>query len=360
MARIVCSPATGQSGIPTSGAAGSGAADKRLSEMELPTNGIAVPHRLLVQCEPDFLLFGKQMNAQTQNLPLAERRKPGSQLQAGGWPTFLLAVSLLLAVGYAASLQKLYKPGDEIGYNLGLAGGLMMLALLLYPLRKRAGFMKGLSILPKWFKWHMVLGILGPSLILFHAAFRIGSVNAGVALVCMLLVAGSGVFGRFFYTKIHHGLYGRQASLKEMQAAMAPSGEVKSLFGFAPEIQQSLERFQSAHAAGVPESGRFGVWNFMLAGWNARRLSGSLARDLRLAMYAKAREGKWNEPQMKRLDGLYNEYARLIQSYLVATRDVAQFHTYERFFSLWHVFHIPLVYMMVFSAIWHVIAVHMY
>ncbi len=273
---------------------------------------------------------------------------------------FLLAVSSLLATGFAASTQKLYKPGDEVGYNLGLVGGLMMLALLLYPLRKRAGFMKGLSILPKWFKWHMVLGILGPSLILFHATFRIGSVNAGVALVCMLLVAGSGVFGRFFYTKIHHGLYGRQASLKDLKAAMAPSGEVKSIFSFAPEIQQSLEHFQAIHAAGASKDGQIGVWNFVLAGFNARRLSGSLAKDLHHAMYAKAREGKWNAAQMKLLDKMYNEYRGLIRGYLMAARDVAQFHTYERFFSLWHIFHTPLVYMMVFSAIWHVIAVHMY
>ncbi|TXT23228.1 MAG: hypothetical protein FD134_2254 [Gallionellaceae bacterium] len=300
------------------------------------------------------------MNTLTQDLPLTERRKPGSQLQSGGWPMFLLTVGLLLFVGYAASMQKLYKPGDEVGYNLGLVGGAMMLALLLYPLRKRWSFMKGLSILPKWFKLHMVLGILGPTLIMFHAAFSIGSINAGVALVCMLLVAGSGVFGRFFYTKIHHGLYGRHASLKELQTAMVPPGEIQSLFSFAPDIQQSLEHFQTAYATRHPKGGEIGLQNFILAGWNARRLSVSLERQLHLAMYVKAREGKWDDAQMKRLDRMHGEYCRLLRAYLVAVRDVAQFHTYERLFSLWHVFHIPLVYMMVFSAIWHVIAVHMY
>ena len=33
---------------------------------------------------------------------------------------------------------------------------------------------------------------------------------------------------------------------------------------------------------------------------------------------------------------------------------------FERIFSLWHVVHIPLVYLLVGTAIWHVIAVHMY
>lgn len=41
-------------------------------------------------------------------------------------------------------------------------------------------------------------------------------------------------------------------------------------------------------------------------------------------------------------------------------RAAASFSAYERIFSLWHVMHIPLVYLMVLSAAWHVLAVHMY
>ena len=38
----------------------------------------------------------------------------------------------------------------------------------------------------------------------------------------------------------------------------------------------------------------------------------------------------------------------------------AQFGAFERIFSLWHVMHIPLVYLLVLSAAYHVLAVHMY
>ena len=50
----------------------------------------------------------------------------------------------------------------------------------------------------------------------------------------------------------------------------------------------------------------------------------------------------------------------MIRSYLDAVQDTAQFTTYEKLFSLWHVLHVPFVYMLVISAIVHVIAVHMY
>ena len=83
-------------------------------------------------------------------------------------------------------------------------------------------------------------------------------------------------------------------------------------------------------------------------------------RELEDAMYADANAKQWNEAQMKRLDELFFQNERFIRNYLLTVRDLAQFSTYEKLFSLWHIFHVPLVYMLVFSAIWHVIAVHKY
>ena len=77
-------------------------------------------------------------------------------------------------------------------------------------------------------------------------------------------------------------------------------------------------------------------------------------------MYAQAHEKKWDVGQIKQVDKLYEEYAANIRTYIKSLRDATQFHTYEKLFSLWHIFHIPLVYMLVFSGIYHVIAVHMY
>ena len=301
------------------------------------------------------------MDSQTQTIPLVERRKAEhvSRPKDYGWMAFLIVITVLMIAGYFISTNKLYKPGSGLGYNLGLAGGLMLLAQFLYRLRKRAGFMKGMGILPSWFKWHMIFGILGPALIMFHSTFYIRSINAGVALICMMLVSGSGIFGRFFYTKIHHGLYGRQASLKGLQAAIDQTGDVKSIFSFAPEIQQRLEQFR-ARTMGASGEGRPGMWNFITVSPRTKLLSRSLARDLHHIMYTKAHEQHWNDAQMKHLNKLYKEYRKLIQSYLIAVRDVSQFHTYERLFSLWHILHIPFAYMMVSSAIYHVLAVHMY
>jgi len=271
-------------------------------------------------------------------------------IQKHGWTVFLLAMVVLLGTSYViVSPQKLYKPGDDIGYNLGVAGGLMMLTLLLYPLRKRVRFLENFGVLPKWFKWHMILGIAGPVTILLHSTYHIHSVNAGVAMVCMLLVSGSGVFGRVFYTKIHHGLYGRQTSLNEIDAEIDQVGDVKSVFSLAPEIERKLNEFRTKYER-LAKAGRVGFIDFIQVGVQAVTLRRAAIKELHVVLQAQDAATRGNQAA----------YQQTISDYANAVRDVAQFHTYERLFSYWHIFHIPLVYMMVFSSIYHVYAVHAY
>ena len=103
------------------------------------------------------------------------------------------------------------------GYYLGIVGGAFMLLLLLYPLRKTKRFMRGLGPIKYWFRAHMILGILGPVLVLYHANFQLGSMNSRVVLLLAFSSPGSGLFGRYFYTKVHYGLYGRKAGLLELK-----------------------------------------------------------------------------------------------------------------------------------------------
>lgn len=302
------------------------------------------------------------MSSQAQKDVVLDRRKVASSSKSKDrvWAVFLLCIVVFMAVGYyVVSPQKLYKPGDNIGYNLGLVGGIMLLSLLLYPLRKRVNIFRSLGILPGWFKWHMVLGILAPTMILFHSTFHVNSINAGVALTCMLLVSGSGTFGRFFYTKIHHGLYGRQATVNELKAELAESGDVKSTFSFAPDIEIKLEAFRQ-QAENNAQAGRLGLWKFISIGIQTERLFRSLKKELYSTMHAQAREKNFTTPQLKTMEGMFEDYIGQINSYLRAVRDASQFHTYERLFSYWHIFHIPLVYMMVFSGFYHVYAIHAY
>ena len=126
---------------------------------------------------------------------------------------FYLGVFVAIAIGWRNKDFSNITPESGVGYWLGIIGGVLMLLLLLYPLRKKARFIK-FGKTQYWFKVHMLFGVLGPLAILYHANFSLGSTNSNLALFSMVIVALSGFIGRYFYTKIHHGLYGRKKDLK--------------------------------------------------------------------------------------------------------------------------------------------------
>jgi hypothetical protein len=287
------------------------------------------------------------------------------------WLLFIAIVGVITVAGYFVLYpQTLFKPGERMfdtGYNLGLAGGIMMLAMLLYSARKRFRFLENWGPLPIWFRWHMVLGILGPMTIIFHSTYHVyipyihptGSPNAAVAMFSMLIVSASGTFGRFFYTKIHHGLYGRLSTVHEIENELAQSGDVKSTFAFAPEVEKALEQFRTRAENSARQPGIM-IMNFISIGFQARMLSRSLSAEISRMLRTQATEKHFSTAQRAEMEIQVHDYRKTIESYLFAVRDVAQFATYERMFSWWHIFHIPLVYMMVFSAFYHVYAVHAY
>jgi hypothetical protein len=194
--------------------------------------------------------------------------------------------------------------------------------------------------------------VLGPSLILFHANFGLGALNSNVALICMLIVAGSGLLGRYFYTRIHHGLYGSQATIQELQQESTWTlAELKTQLQFYPQFQQSLKDYESA----AIKAGR-GLFSVITIPWFDIRSHFSylkLWRQCRRAIRAEIAEPAWQRQ-------LLNQVKHNLRSYFSAVRKMAEFGFYTRLFSLWHVLHLPLFVMMLITGIIHVIYVHMY
>ena len=262
-----------------------------------------------------------------------------------------LYVALLLIIiwlGWVVAHGQYYKSGTGLGYNLGLVGGLMMATLLLYSLRKHVKFMEKLGKLKYWFRLHMIFGVLGPTLVIFHTTFKLGSLNAAVAFYCMLLVAGSGLIGRFVYTRIHKGLYGSRSTLKEAREDLAgSSGDVKSRLHFFPKVEKWLSDFEK-EALEAKRGFLAGVWFFLSFDVRRMLLYRRCSRNIRQVLGA------------GRMGDVEKEAKQLVGRYLLQIQTVAQFKKFEQIFSAWHVLHLPFMFMMVATAIFHVIWVHMY
>lgn len=258
---------------------------------------------------------------------------------------------LLVLVACKIATGKYYTPRSNVGFYLGVTGSLMMVAMLAYPLRKRLRFMQQWGALKHWFHWHMIMGIVGPTLVLFHSTFHLRSLNATVALTSMLIVVASGVTGRFVYRRIHHGLYGVRATLERLQQEFAgQSDEMQSRFHMVPHVEDWLKSY--AQTAGLVEPSLVTMWwYFFTLRWKRLVCSFRCANELRKVLR------KERHPEFP---GGRSEAIRLARRYLREAERVAEFTAYERVFALWHVLHIPLIFLLAASAIFHVIAVYMY
>jgi hypothetical protein len=286
---------------------------------------------------------------------VAAARKPGRPL-AADTIVYLLLVTLTLGA-WDLSRRGLYRPGDGVGYWLGVAGGILMLLLFSYPLRKHFGGVRSWGRVKVWFLLHMVLGIAGPLLILLHSTFRVGSLNAGVALASMVIVALSGVAGRFLRAGVQRGLRGEQVSLEELRVrAGLDQEEACSRLAFAPRVEELLKDFEQVELKARPGWPTWFRQVLLLPPkqwWVYRRC----LRELHRPMRRLARHGKWSREQLVHHERLAR---KLVRRYLAGVVRVAQYTAYERLFSLWHVAHIPFVYLLVLSAVVHVVAVHAY
>ncbi|MDH3672962.1 MAG: hypothetical protein OES46_17685 [Gammaproteobacteria bacterium] len=270
---------------------------------------------------------------------------------------FLLVCALLGTASWWFAINYDYKPGSDLGYNLGLVGGVAMLFTLLYTAAKRIRFLYAWINMKQWFYAHMVLGIVGPVLILLHSKFILQSINGQLAFWSMWLVFFSGITGRYLHTKICHDLQSRRAALLALKQKMGISTEdVRSKFHFAPLINEHLDQFEASVL--IPSKGLWlNLWHFLTLPFRFERTYLSACRHLKRAIKKRAQKRGWDSRKTrKRL--AYGK--KITRTYLEAVRSVARSSAYAQLFSLWHLVHIPLLFWLAISGAFHVLAVHMY
>jgi hypothetical protein len=265
------------------------------------------------------------------------------------WPIiWTILIVALLAWGSHAQLERYITPQRGLGYGLGITGGSMMILLLMYSARKR---------LPAWFEFHMVLGIVGPILVLFHSNFSFGATNSNVALVCMLLVAGSGVIGRYIYTRLHARLDGQEVTLEQLKAIGDRLRSQTTSISFLPGLLDAVDRIEKRLIE--PPKGFVARFFHLLTG--GPRLAAArwlVHREIKRAVsLALRRESALIARHAHRIAAVSRSYA---DRRLEAGRRMAEYQMYARLFSLWHVLHIPLFFMLLIAGVVHVVAINVY
>lgn len=276
------------------------------------------------------------------------------------WYAFLGGLAYTLFFGWMNRNERHWTPEHGLGYWLGIAGVSAMLLLLVYPLRKRSRSLRFLGPVPFWFRMHMALGLLAPTLILLHCNFKSESTNASVALYSMLIVAGSGLIGRYLYSHIYTNLAGHRVDAaaffeeasREMDAAETLQSPLRLS---APALDKLTKITQRATAPKRTLSAA--LFHRMTIGSQSRRLARELMRDVRLSQ---AHRIIYKSLSRRERRQQIRQFERQMAAHFVAVRHAASLAVHERLFALWHFLHLPLFITLVGAVIVHVIAVHLY
>jgi hypothetical protein len=274
------------------------------------------------------------------------------------WPlVWTVAVAALLTWGYQAHLERYISPQHGLGYWLGIIGGSLMLLLLLYSARKRFHWLRWMGGIPAWFEFHMVLGVVGPILVLFHSHFSLGATNSNVALFSMLLVAGSGVVGRYIYTRLHAHLDGTADSLEQLKSVGERLRSQARSIDFLPGLLDTFDDIERRLIV-PPKSALPRFLHLMTGTLRMARARHLVRRAVKLAVRRAVRA---KSPSIARHA---HRIAEVVRRYayrrLDAGRRVSEYRLYARLFSFWHVLHIPLFFMLLVAGIAHVVAVNIY
>lgn len=269
-----------------------------------------------------------------------------------------LAVVVLIVVGFALKNREIFVPGEGLAYKFGIFGGSAMLLLLFYPMVKRVtwlGFQRHGGV---WLQIHMFLGILGPLFIFYHSNFSFGALNSNLALLSMIAVSGSGVIGRYIYTRVHRGMSSVKFDLGNLladssrtmlaiDASIGGNGGAltKDMAKFAQSVLPQSAGMVSAFAA---------IVNIPLQSRSARM---QLVREANRQIHANAIAANWGWIEQRRRK---SKVKREIVAFLNSVSKAAQLTFWERIFSLWHLFHVPLFFVLIVSGVIHVVAVHLY
>jgi len=240
-----------------------------------------------------------------------------------GWSYY---ASPLGVRGYS-SLHRLLRPSGSLGQWFGISGFVLMLVPVAYSLRKKIARLRGVGSMKTWLEVHIFCGILGPVFVTFHTSFRFNGI-VSVAYWSMVAVVLSGFVGRYLYMRIPRSLRGLELTRAELDAR----ADVLSQRLADAHLPGSLvARIAAFERSVVPTDGRSSLAGLFFGELRVRRELAALRHEIEQAGVS---------------PDLLHEVAGVIAERASLLRHAAYLSMTKSLFDIWHVFHMPLVYVM--------------
>ena len=236
--------------------------------------------------------------------------------------------------GYAPA-HRILRPSGPVGQTYGVAGTVLMLVPFVYMARKRLKSLSAVGTARTWLEIHLFCGIVGPVLVTLHTSFKFNGI-VSAAYWSMVIVMLSGFLGRYLYVRIPRSIRGNELTRAELDAqAQGLKGELATTSSL-PDVMADVERFERA---AVPASGEVSLVGLLFGEITLGRKLRALDRELE-------RHGV--------VAGTRGEIIELTAQRSLLLRRTAYLRRTKKLFELWHVFHLPLVYLLLVIAAAHI------
>jgi hypothetical protein len=237
-------------------------------------------------------------------------------------------------------LHALLRPSGSVGHLFGWVGaGMIIVGILLYSSRKRIPFLQRRGPMRTWLNVHIYLCLVGPVLVSYHTALKLHGV-AVYSYWSMMIVAASGIIGRWLYQQFPRTSRDKEMSIEDMRADQA-------------EARRRLETEFRLSPASLAEVDALAERTVKFIGHGAQALPklllDDLARPFRLAALRRHLLAQRHLPRTEA-----HALLDLLRRRVAAERRIAFLGTFRRFFTYWHVTHLIFFVLMFAMLVLHV------
>jgi hypothetical protein len=241
-------------------------------------------------------------------------------------------------------LHEALRPSGSLGHPFAWVGSAVMLVgVLLYSTRKRLGLLRGRGPMRTWLNLHIYLCLSGPFLVALHTAGKLRGLGV-YSFWSMMIVAASGIIGRWIYQQFPRTIKGELMSLEEIRSEQSERrARLSSEFGLAREQLDAIDAITERSVGRIGKGTGGGLRAL------PRLLLDDLARPFRLAVLQR---------RMRRERNLARREARavfqLIGRQVATARKLAFLDTFRSLFGYWHVVHLVFFAAMLVLLVLHV------
>lgn len=227
------------------------------------------------------------------------------------------------------------KAGAPISYFLGWLGLSFILMTNGYILRRRVRWAQNWGSMRGWLDFHIFCGMIGPTLILFHANFHSRGL-VSLTYWSMIIVAVSGLVGRYFYIKV----------------VTEEKDSDRRVLHYLQKINTYAESVSTQERARI-EASKSKALNFMGVPLKYQSLTPSALQALQYSLWGDLRSLFFKSQFRVETSGALRSD---LLKWAYFLRKKHYLRPFQMLLGYWHAFHLPFAILMYVTVLFHIVA----